>query len=151
VDATSVRAEFERHLADHGLALAQLGAKQAVETMVAFYAAERVEGAHIDEDGDMLLFQWGTYDWGDGPSFQYDITRQLIVQDDDDDDAIWQLSLTLHYEPGEDAQALGSGDQWCDSPDHLDEFLHFIEDAPSTRFARRTSPRRVQLEFEPTD
>ena len=44
----------------------------------------------------MLLHQWGTYDWGEGPSFQFDITRQLISVAGADDD-MWQLSVTLHF------------------------------------------------------
>ena len=27
----------------------------------------------------MLLYQWGTYDWGEGKYFQIDITRQFIL------------------------------------------------------------------------
>ena len=151
VDAFAVREHFERYIAERGVRLEQLAAETAIRSMVDFYLEERVKQAVIDEDGDMLLFQWGTHDWGEGPSFEYGITRQLIVQDEEGDDSIWQLSLTLRYPSSDEARASGSGDEWCASPDDVDQFLAFIEDAPSTRFVRRTDPSRVQLDFEPTD
>jgi hypothetical protein len=40
-------------------------------------------------------------DWGDGPSFEYDVTRQFIINRDvdHDDDAVWQLSADAHRCP----------------------------------------------------
>jgi hypothetical protein len=55
----------------------------------------------------MLSFQWSSYGWGEGSSFEYNLTRQLIINSgvDRDDDAFWQLSLTLHFEPGSETDA----------------------------------------------
>ena len=119
--------------------------------MVEFYIERRADDANIDEDGDMLLFQWGTYDWGDGPSFEYDVTRQFTIQGEDDEDEIWQLSLTLHYPESEVASRAGAGDRWCCSPDEVDGFVLFVEHAPATAFARERLPERVELHFEPAD
>ena len=33
---------------------------RGIEALLAFYEEDRAEGCLIDEDGDMLLFQWGT-------------------------------------------------------------------------------------------
>jgi hypothetical protein len=33
----------------------------------------------------MLLFQWGTYDWGTGEHFGFNLTRQLIGEGRVDD------------------------------------------------------------------
>jgi hypothetical protein len=49
-----------------------------LEAMLQFYQNERVDGTRLDEGGDMLLFQWGKHDWGDGEHFEINITRQLI-------------------------------------------------------------------------
>lgn len=57
-----------------------------------------------------------------------DITRQVIFSDEDDEgeEAIWQLHLTYRYSPGPELQALGSGNKWCSSPAELGEFEAFI-------------------------
>ena len=138
--------DFERFLEARGLTLDELDAEQATRGMVDFYIERPADDVDVDEDGDMLLFQWGSYG-----SFQYNITRQLITQDEDDEDEIWQLSLTLHYPEDDDARGLGSGERWCYSPDDLDEFVPFIEGATATAFARSRSPERVELEFGPAD
>jgi hypothetical protein len=120
--------------------------------MLDFYRSVRADDVDLSSDGDMLLIQWGTWDWGDGPSFQYDITRQFItdVDDPDDaDDAFWQLSLTLHFEPSNSFVAIGSGERWCHSLDEVDDLAQFIADEPATSAAQRSTPSRVELKFGP--
>lgn len=48
-------------------------------------------------DDDMLLFQYGTYNWGGllGEHFSFDITRQFSLENFD----MFQLSLTLFFDP----------------------------------------------------
>jgi hypothetical protein len=114
--------------------------------MVAFYIEERAEDVDLTADGDMLLFQWGTYDWGDGPSFQYDITRQLVESGRDDPD-IWQLSLTAHFVPTRDTIELGSGNRWYPTVAQSAELLEFVRDHPTTAYVEGTTPDRVELDF----
>ncbi|MCX2679078.1 hypothetical protein OOZ15_03915 [Galbibacter sp. EGI 63066] len=63
------------------------------------YANFKVRGISVEEtkENDMLLFQYGTYDWGDelGEHFSFDITRQFYKKNGD----IYQLSLTLIFDP----------------------------------------------------
>ncbi len=123
-------------------------APQLVGLMIEWYATERVDEANMQADGDMLLFQWGTYDWGDGPSFQYDITRQLIDENDPDDDgAIWQLSVTAHY-PENLGRKGGSGSRWCHSPHELGDFWAFIQDCDATQLVRERPPSYVEINYE---
>jgi len=58
---------------------------------------------------------WGTYDWGTGEQFAFNLTRQLIVCEDAEDEDIWQLSLTFEFEADNELRALGNGDNWCHS------------------------------------
>ena len=102
------------------------------------------DGVPVDQNGDMLLFQWGTYAFTGSPSFQLDITRQYILPDNDEP---YQLLLTLHYEPTEKTKSLGHGNQWCDSPDQLAEFREFIEASDAYRLLADSKPARVELEF----
>ena len=99
---------------------------EGIRLMLEFYANERADGCAIDQDGDMLLYQWGTYDWGEGEFFEFNITRQFMDAAGEDDD-IRQLSLTFKFEPTEALRKLADGNRWCATPDEVDEFRTFIE------------------------
>jgi hypothetical protein len=47
------------------------------------FATESVEDCEPPEhDGDLLLAQFGTYDWGSGEYFELDLTRQFSFVDE---------------------------------------------------------------------
>jgi len=100
----------------------------------------------IDEDGDMLLFQWGTGSWHSG-LFGYGLTRQFIAADAEDDD-IWQLSVTSLFSSSSETAACGSGDRWCHRPSDLDEFTRFVESVPATEVVSRLQPTRIEVRLE---
>lgn len=82
--------------------------------MFSFYQSVAAEGCDTP-DGDMLLFQWGTYDWGAGKHFEINITRQFIEPEDEESAAISQLGLTFRFEPTPERDALGAANRWCGS------------------------------------
>lgn len=129
-----------------GSTLEALTAPEAVRLMTRWYAEQRSDDADPDDDGDMLLFQWGTWSWNDG-LFGYDLTRQFIAADAEDHD-IWQLSLTLLFPSTSETSACGSGDRWCQRPGDLDDFTQFIERLPATDAVRRLQPTRVDVRLE---
>ncbi|NKB60375.1 MAG: hypothetical protein GKS00_29055 [Alphaproteobacteria bacterium] len=98
-----------------------------------FYRDERAEGCEPHDDADMLLFEWGTFDWGDGEHFGLSLARQLIYGDDDDD--IWQLKLTYAFQPTDAFRALGDGNRWCAVPDDLPEFRDGVAESAAYRMA----------------
>jgi hypothetical protein len=106
---------FEDLVQARGWDIDLLTPPQAVEAMVGFYRDERTDECDLEARGDMLLFQWGIYDWGDGEFFEYDLTRQLIPAGEEDP-PIFQLSLTLQYEPTPALHQLGIGNRWCKHP-----------------------------------
>lgn len=115
--------------------------------MVDFYLVERADDVDIDADGGMLLLQWGSDSFAE-PTFQYDITRQFISAEDDDDDAsIWQLSLCLHFDLDESLRAIGSGNRWCYRPDDVSELLEFIDVSDAARAVVNRSAVRVDLDL----
>ena len=122
----------------HRSALEELTAPEAVRVMTEWYAEQRADGVELDEDGDTLLFQWGSWSWHGG-LFGYDLTRQFIAVDAEDDD-IWQLSVTLLFPSNSETDACGSGDRWCYRPSDLDEFTRFVESAPATEVVSRLQP-----------
>ena len=121
--------------------------------MLDLYSTARADNCDLEADGDSLLFQWGTYDWGNGKNFEYNITRQFIFptkfkdeEEEWEEDTIWQLSLTLKFQPLDKFEGL-KGNQWCDSPDDVSGFRKFIESHESTKLASEEQPTVVELEY----
>ncbi len=93
----------------------------------------------------MLVYQWGTYDWAAGPSFEFNVTRQFILAGSDGDDGISQLSLTLHFTPTNSLNTLGAGDRWCNLPSELDAFVAVIRKSKAYRAVVDLTPDHVSL------
>jgi hypothetical protein len=82
------------------------------------FAVEPVDDAlPPPADGDGILAQFGIYDWGEGAHFELDMTRQIIVADDeydgdDDQGLMTQLQCTFRFEVRPELERVGSGDLW---------------------------------------
>jgi len=88
------------------------------------YKTIRLDDTSLDEDGDMLLFQWGSYDWGHGLNFELDLTRQSIPFGLEDP-PIQQLHCTYRYDPAQIGE-ISAGNKWCHQPSELSEFRSFV-------------------------
>jgi hypothetical protein len=138
--------EFESFVYARGARIESITPRSAVVEMVAFYRDIRAEDCDIETHGDMLLFQWGTYDWGNGPKFEFDITRQLCRSGEDED--IWQLHLTFRFDPTDALQMLGEGNTWCQSIEGLDTFTELVR---SSRVFAQVADRvdaKLVLDYE---
>jgi hypothetical protein len=141
--------QFEDRLRSRRLELSRLSPDVGFAEMFAFYRDVRpVDCLPVDSDGDMLLYQWGTYDWGQGKYFNLNLTRQFIVQELEDDDAIFQLGLTFFYEPTLALEALEQANRWCHSPAALREFESFVVSSSAYRTSLGLSPVKVGLHYE---
>lgn len=83
-----------------GVNLASLSPQSFLPVFICYY--REVEFPELDrlQDQDMLLFQYGTYDWGDGRFFEIDFTRQFYeFETTTEDHEIHQQSVTFYYEP----------------------------------------------------
>src|SRR5436309_13551988 len=76
--------EFESYVRKRGNDIGALQLSDGVKHALSFYRDVRAEGCRMDMDGDMLLYQWGTNDWGNGEFFDVNVTRQLITSDGED-------------------------------------------------------------------
>ena len=154
VRASEAEDALRQFLEIRGLGVSGLTAEQAVEGAIAFFELVRFDDVEGEErDGDMLLLQWGTYDQRDsaGPSFQFDLARQLIIagsDSEDDDDAMWQLHLTLHYAPSEATAAVGAGHRWCHRVADAGPFGTFIRSTRAMAVAVDAPPDRVEIGFD---
>jgi hypothetical protein len=142
--------ELERRIKQSGTATSELRPAQAIRLMLDFYKDIRAEKCELDEGGDMLLFQWGTYDFGEGSFFLCDITRQFIVshtEDEDDDASISQLSLTFSLTLSPHLDAITNGKRWCNKPDELESFEAFILSSDVYRVVQDLRPKEATLSY----
>jgi hypothetical protein len=144
-------AAFRRLLAARGLDEATLSVCDGFEAMLDFYRDMRASGCAFEEDGDMLLFQWGTYltlrpDGFMGEASNLNLTRQLIPEGAQDDE-IWQLGLNFGFEPAE-FRILKSGDKWCHSLEELRQFREYVLASAPVTTCSQLQVQRVSLTYE---
>ena len=139
---------FEKFLALRNQRVADLTVPDGIDAMLAFYEAVRAEGCDLTNNGDMLLYQYGTWDWGQGRHFGLDITRQFIIGGGAADEDIWQLSLTFVFAPSPELLAVKSDNRWCHSPDERDDLRSFILATPAYEIAAATPILRVDLHYD---
>jgi hypothetical protein len=144
--STSVKA-FEEFVENRGGALPALTVRTGVAEMLSFYESVSHTGC-TNENGDMLLFQWVTYNWGDGTQFEINITRQFIESAVGDDEAISQLQLTFKFPPDKDTAALGDGNRWCNSQSETQQFREFIFSNRAFLAKAEWDPTGVSLHHE---
>jgi hypothetical protein len=130
---------FEAFVTEKGIDLHASTARAGIQSMLEFRAS--VACAACSED--LLLYQWGTYDWGDGRYFEINITRQFIESGLEDDDAISQLSLTYKYKPSQELDFLGVGNRWEDGPGN---FRQFIFGSASFNALADAAPDHVEID-----
>ena len=143
------QSRFEQFVADSGSSVATLAAPDAIRLMLAFYRQVRAANCLLDQDGDMLLFQWGPHDFGEGEAYRYNITRQFIAPGDEDDDGMSQLSLTVRY-PVTSALRTLNGSQSCPSPAQAGELEQFIRSHEATKAVASLAPLQTTLAWSPT-
>ncbi len=149
-NALKAQQEFEKLLSARSLKVPTLGLLDGAEAMFDFYGNMRPSGRVFEQhdDADMLLFQWGTYDWGEGEHFELDLTRQLIFSDQVEDEDIWQLHLTFWFEPGDELRALSRGDKWCETLSALPRFREYVLRSVAVRTCIQHPIKRVVLDYE---
>ena len=144
----AAKTDFEKFIAKSGFTISSLTPTDAVRVMLDFYRLIQIEDIPLEESaGDMLLYQWGTYDWGQGRFFQCDITRQFIIADSEGDDGFRQLSFTCFFQPSPTFDALKSGNRWCHSLDDLVAFETFIRESEAYQTIAALKPYKVTVEY----
>jgi hypothetical protein len=142
----SVKIEFESFVRQYDFKFERLTLASSVQLMLDFYKQFRVDGCPINNNGDMLLFAWGTYNWGEGSFFQCDITRQFVSDGLDGDDAISQLSVRVYFDPAGFSD-LKSGSRWCESLDDVVNFEMFILANDAFISVATKQPAKVSVDY----
>ena len=138
--------ELLRRLSSGDQKLSDLLPADGIDTMLRFYSEQRVEKCEIEDDGDMLLYQCGVYGFGDDQqkTFQISITRQFILSDEDEP---YQLALIFHFEAESNLRNLGEEQQWCNSPEALDEFEAVIKSTPTYLAVGNRKPMLAEVMY----
>lgn len=116
----------------------ELTGERVLDEVTAWYRDSRVEGAAVEEDGDMLLLQWGAIRpaivtgptdlrrLGDGAvmfaaekSKYLDFTRQVSVAGEAFDDAAVQMSVLLGFAAADGSEPMS--DRWIAGPDEVED------------------------------
>ena len=143
---SGIKKEFLKRIKATGHSLDSLPLSQGIESMLRFYQDQRIDGCDMEEDGDMLLFQWGCNDWGEGEFFEVEIARQSMNQEGDDD-SIRQLRLTYKFEPDATLRKIKDGNKWCESLDDVEAFRKFIHASKAFQAATKLTATEIALEF----
>lgn len=86
--------EVLRQLSIEHLEKKEVNLAELVEAVADFFYEKNIKRYKKDNDGDMLLMEYGTYDFGRGKHFQWSFTRQFYKPTN-----IQQLQLVLFYDP----------------------------------------------------
>lgn len=140
-------AEFQSFLTRRGILLSSMDTSQLVESALSFY--ETVNAACLAEGSgtDMLLFEWGVYNWGQGEHFELGITRQFLSTDGEDDDAISQLRCTAYFEPLPALRAFPASSRWCGSLADLPAFSVFVRESAAYLSVQALKPLKVSVDW----
>ena len=156
---------FRQFASAHGVDLSRCTPRQGFEQALAFFREVKPVGCE-EEDGDMLLFQLGTYDWGEGRWFELDITRQFLdlehvyaddeEEDDDEEDddfdddqaTMSQMHLTFRFKPTPELDALGASNRWNEGAEPEPRFVSFIFDSPAMALLGDRQADEIELRHE---
>lgn len=131
---------------------------QALDLMLDWYANERCADAYpIDEDGDGVLIQWGTYGFDAPPTFHFDVTRQFITAErwisrrlrrvSSRDTALWHLHLTLHFAEAVETKDL-SDSLWLFDPNETSAARADVTERGVMDVLGDRRPTTIELTFE---
>ncbi len=94
------------------------------EIFIDYYRDVEFNEVNKKADGDMLLFQYGIYDWEGEQYFQINFTRQFY-EVYEDGHQIYQLEVTFYY-LSDDLSDVLSFNKWSSECFDLDEFQDVI-------------------------
>lgn len=149
VDPLELETAFRRFAADFGVDPARDPHPRVFATMLRFYAEVRVDGCDPGDDEDMLLLDWGSYDWGDGRAYEIDLTRQLVLPGGGAEEDLRELHVVYRFPNTGTLATIPQGNDWWGSPDRIGEFEEALTGNEALAAAADAEPQSVEIYFEP--
>ncbi|NOS91902.1 MAG: hypothetical protein HOP30_08265 [Cyclobacteriaceae bacterium] len=114
----------------------------AIDSMLDFYKNNRAHNHNGNNDDDMLLFQYGIYDWdGTGQKFELNLTRQMA----DTDDEYNQVRLIIYYSI-EEIGDVGNFNLWSTDLPDMEQWKKVIMHTEG--FKRASSAKAIDYKVE---
>jgi len=120
------------------------------DTMLRYYAEVRVNGCDPGDDEDMLLLDWGSYDWGQGRAYEVDFSRQVVLPGRSDE-AVVQLHIVYRFPNTGDLAKVPMGNDWWGSPGSVDDFAEGLKANVALALAADAGPLSVDIYLESPD
>lgn len=150
VDPEDLETGFEHFAAVNGVDPDEDPHAKVFDTMLGYYAAVRVNGCDPGDDEDMLLVDWGSYDWGDGRAYEVDLSRQVILPGRNDE-AVVQLHIVYRFPNIGDIAKVAAGNDWWGTPASVDEFAEALKSNPALALAADAESLSVEIYLETPD
>jgi hypothetical protein len=144
-----MKSEFEK-IVKEKLTNSKISPDIAIQSINEFYENYKTPHTDVDEnsDDDMLLFQYGIQDWeGTGPKFEFNLTRQITIPDDDE---FYQFSLTINYESNVDTTNIESYNLWSIDCDSIESWIDEIKKTDGYKVASNLKPLDYIIELRET-
>jgi hypothetical protein len=148
INPETAKKAFKERIESADKTISSLTLPEGIAAMTSYYKEVRMDGCALADDEDIVLFHWGSFHGGVEDCFEIAVARQLIIDGDTANEAIWQLTLSFEFPPTEAFEALDSRQEWCYTPDALDEFESFIYDSEVFKAATSMPPQKVELLYE---
>ena len=121
--------------------------QEALDRFISFFRKYKIKAELEHEEEDMLLYQYGTYDWtGKGGNYEFNLTRQFEIPNDDE---FLQLSLTLFYKP-ETVGEIEADNSWSTDFNNLEDWIDHIKSTVGFKKVDGIKPEKIEIELEKT-
>jgi|GEM_PF-1749182 len=134
------------YLKKKGIVFNELTLDQLIDSSVSFFKEIRFQKVNLKKSGDMILVQWGKYNWGKGEYLEFDITRQFIKKNKDGDDAMSQLHITLYYSV-DLIKILKNENKWFRDPNDTKSIKSYILNKKIYKLLKDKKPIKRKLEW----
>ena len=121
--------------------------QDALDRFLSFFLKYKIKAQPEHEEEDMLLYQYGTYDWtGKGGMYEFNLTRQFEIPNDEE---FLQLSLTLLYRPDMIGE-IEADNSWSTDFENLEAWTTHIKSTPGFKIVDGIPPYKVEIELRRT-
>ncbi len=118
---------------------------EAINQIIKYFHEFKVIEKLDFEEQDMILFQYGIHDFGEGhgKEFDFDLTRQIILPNDE---GLIQLSLTLYFDATK-MNKLDSFNIWSSEYTNFDKWQNQIKKTEGYKISANQKPKRFVVQF----
>ena len=121
-----------------------LDADKLIELSLNLYCEIKAKDVFFEEDeeSDMLLFQYGEYNWKDEHFFKFNITRQFIKEGEYEEP--YQLSISLLFTPIE----CKGYNSWSVDFDNLEKWSKNIKETEGYKSVKGSTCKKFEIVFD---